>query len=152
MAQYRKKPIEIEAFQLNSRGLVEEDWFWDAVTKNHIITHSFGKHDPIDAWCEIRTLEGLMIANTGDYIIRGIKGEIYPCKADIFEATYDAPTTDVAPKEDIIRDVISDIKKMIHNNATYPIYGGAIGNYITLKAVDALLQDYLNKHKERTDI
>ena len=56
------------------------------------------------------------------------------------------PTADVAPKEEIIRDVISDIKKMIHNNATYPIYGGAIGNYITLKAVDALLQDYLKKY------
>ena len=58
----------------------------------------------------------------------------------------DFPSADVAPKEDIIRDVISDIKKIIHNNATYPIYGGAIGNYITLKAVDALLQDYLKKY------
>ena len=47
---------------------------------------------------------------------------------------------------DTVTNVISDIKKMIHNNATYPIYGGAIGNYITLKAVDALLQDYLKKY------
>lgn len=95
MARYIKKPIEIEAFQLNSRGLVGEDWFWDGVTRNEIITHSFGKHEIEDAWCEIKTLEGTMIANTGDYIIRGIKGEIYPCKADIFEATYNTPTADV---------------------------------------------------------
>ena len=47
---------------------------------------------------------------------------------------------------DTVTNVISDIKKIIHSNATYPIYGGAIGNYITLKAVDALLQDYLNKY------
>lgn len=89
MARYIKKPIEIEAFQLNSRGLVGEDWFWDGVTRNEIITHYFGKHEIEDAWCEIKTLEGTMIANTGDYIIRGIKGEIYPCKADIFEKTYE---------------------------------------------------------------
>ena len=88
MAKYIKRPVEIEAFQLNSRGFVGEDWFWDAVDRNEIITHSFGKHYQEDAWCEIKTLEGTMIARTGDYIIRGVKDEIYPCKADIFEATY----------------------------------------------------------------
>lgn len=88
MAKYVKKPVEIEAFQLNSRGLVGEDWFWDAVSRNEIITHSFGKYYPDDAWIEIKTLEGTMIAKTGDYIIKGVKGEIYPCKADIFEDTY----------------------------------------------------------------
>lgn len=38
----------------------------------------------------INTLEGTMMANNGDYIIRGVKGEYYPCKPDIFEATYEA--------------------------------------------------------------
>lgn len=87
--KYRKKPVEVEAFQLNARGLVGEDWFWDAVTRNDIITYNFGKHDPEDAFCLINTLEGLMRADTGDYIIRGVNGEIYPCKADIFEKTYE---------------------------------------------------------------
>ena len=87
--KYRKKPVEIEAFQLNERGLVGEDWFWDAVTNNEIITHDFGKYHPNSAWCEIKTLEGIMVARAGDYIIKGVKGEIYPCKADIFEQTYD---------------------------------------------------------------
>ena len=91
MAKYRKKPVEIEAFQLNERGLVGEDWFWDAVSRNDIITHYFGKYHPEHAaWCEIKTLEGTMIANTGDYIIRGVNGEIYPCKPDIFEKTYES--------------------------------------------------------------
>ncbi len=78
----------VDAFRLNDRGLVGEDWFWDAVTENQIITHSFGKYYAESAWCEIKTLEGTMIARAGDYIIRGVEGEIYPCKASIFEATY----------------------------------------------------------------
>lgn len=89
MAKYRKKPVIIEAFLLNERGLVGEDWFWDAVTRNDIITHCFGKHEPQPAWCEIKTLEGTMVARAGDYIIRGVNGEIYPCKADIFHKTYE---------------------------------------------------------------
>ena len=89
MAKYRKKPVVIDAFQLNERGLVGEDWFWDAVSENKIITHSFGKWNLSPAWCEIKTLEGTMVAKAGDYIIRGIQGEIYPCKADIFEDTYE---------------------------------------------------------------
>jgi hypothetical protein len=87
--KYRKKPVVIEAFKLNARGLVEEDWFWDKVSNNEIITHYFGKFHPEEAWCEIKTLEGVMIAKTGDYIIKGVKGEVYPCKADIFEQTYE---------------------------------------------------------------
>lgn len=95
MAKFRKKPVVIEAFRLNERGLIGEDWFWDAVTRNDIITHCFGKHYPAPAWCEIKTLEGTMIANSGDYIIQGVNGEIYPCKADIFQKTYteDKPKT-----------------------------------------------------------
>ena len=89
MAKYRKKPVIIEAFQLNERGMVEEDWFWDAVTSTSIITHDFGKNEPGKAWCEIKTLEGVMVAKAGDYIIRGVHGEIYPCKADIFHETYE---------------------------------------------------------------
>ena len=104
MSLYRKKPVVIEAFQMNERGLVAEDWFWDAVTKNDIITHSFGKHEPDPAWCEIKTLEGVMVAKTGDYIIRGVNGEIYPCKADIFNKTYDEVTDNLlfADMEEII--------------------------------------------------
>lgn len=85
----RKKPVVVEAFQLNERGLVGEDWFWDAVSNNTVITHDFGKYNASPAWCEIKTLEGTMIARAGDYIIRGLRGELYPCKPDIFKKTYE---------------------------------------------------------------
>lgn len=87
--KYRKKPVVIEAFCLNSRGLVAEDWFWEAVSRNEIITYYFGKFHQEDAYCDIKTLEGTMRAHSGDYIIKGVNGEIYPCKADIFEKTYE---------------------------------------------------------------
>lgn len=86
--KYIKKPVVIEAFQLDERGLVAEEWFWDAVSRNDIIIHDFGKWNDGPVWCEIKTLEGIMVAKAGDYIIKGIKGEIYPCKPDIFEETY----------------------------------------------------------------
>ena len=87
--KYKKKPVVIEAFQLKDRGLVGEDWFWDAVSDNKIITHNFGKHEPGKAWCEINTLEGVMTAGPGDFIIQGVEGEIYPCNPDIFHKTYE---------------------------------------------------------------
>ena len=87
--KYRKKPVVIEAVQLNERCLIEEDWFWDAVTRNEIIIHDGGKWSKNPAWCEIKTLEGVMVAKTGDYIIKGIQGELYPCKPDIFAETYE---------------------------------------------------------------
>ena len=114
MAKFRKKLVVIEAFRLNERGLVAEDWFWDAVTRNDIITHCFGKHEPDPAWCEIKTLEGTMIANTGDYIIQGVDGEIYPCKADIFQKTYteDKPKTNAdhirAMNDEELADVVAN--------------------------------------------
>lgn len=87
--KYRKKPVVIEAVQLNERCLIEEDWFWDAVTRNEIIVHDNGKWNKNPAWCEIKTLEGVMVAKTGDYIIKGVQGEFYPCKPDIFAETYE---------------------------------------------------------------
>ena len=115
MAKFRKKPVVIEAFRLNERGLIGEDWFWDAVTRNDIITHCFGKHYSAPAWCEIKTLEGTMIANAGDYIIQGVHGEIYPCKADIFQKTYteDKPKTNAdrirAMSDDELNDLFHEI-------------------------------------------
>lgn len=89
--KYVKKPVVIDAFQLGEDSLVSEEWFWDSVARNDIIIHNFDRLSTSNqAWCEIKTLEGTMVAKAGDYIIRGVKGEIYPCKADIFEETYEA--------------------------------------------------------------
>ena len=82
--KYRKKPVVIEAFQLGVDYI--PDWFMDAVTKNAIILRGDYK---VETSCDIETLEGWHHANYGDYIIRGVKGEIYPCKPDIFKMTYE---------------------------------------------------------------
>ena len=83
----RKKPIEIEAI------------IWDGCRWNEIC--DFCENKVVWIWAEghkwdgdymqvsIPTLEGTMVANIGDYIIRGVKGEYYPCKPDVFKATYD---------------------------------------------------------------
>jgi hypothetical protein len=79
MPKFRKKPVVIEAF----RYWVDDrpDWFTEKVNVNEIITHK--------THCDIHTLEGVMRGDAGDYIIQGVKGEVYPCKPDIFEATYE---------------------------------------------------------------
>lgn len=89
--KYRKKPVVIEAFQIGSDRFYP-DWLHNAVTKNTVITYadpaSDGWKEPFFA-CDIKTLEGVMHASRGDYIIKGVKGELYPCKPDIFELTYE---------------------------------------------------------------
>jgi hypothetical protein len=86
MTKYVKKPIEIEAFRI---GYEEApSWFVDAdeciPTWGNV--EGCNTVQPIKA--VILTLEGSMQADHGDYIIKGIKGEIYPCKADIFQESY----------------------------------------------------------------
>ena len=83
MMMYRKKPVEVEAFRM---GIDEiPDWFMDKVTSNTIKL----SRNVNETYCYIKTLEGTMKADYGDYIIQGINGEIYPCKPDIFEKTYE---------------------------------------------------------------
>jgi hypothetical protein len=82
MPKYVKKPVVIEAIQ------------WKGyLTNEQEIREFVGEAlvDPYDTkqFLLIKTLEGDMQANPGDWIIKGIRGEFYPCKPDIFEATYD---------------------------------------------------------------
>ncbi len=81
---YRKKPVEIEAVQFeDTPERIEEI----AAFVGRDLRVNYG--DKNNPYIPIETLEGTMKANVGDYIIRGIKGEYYPCKPDVFEATYD---------------------------------------------------------------
>ena len=77
--KFRKRPVIVEAFRYNVDP--RPDWFMDRVSDLSIITH--------ESMCQIQTLEGEMRGDKGDWIIKGIKGEIYPCKPDIFMATYE---------------------------------------------------------------
>lgn len=84
---YRKKPVVIEARQFTEHNCDElHDWIANGgwgVTAGW--TPSIGAGD----YLLIETLEGTMRAEVGDWIIKGVKGEFYPCKPDIFEQTYE---------------------------------------------------------------
>lgn len=87
--KFRKKPVVIDAFEF--QWGVWPDWFNDAVNKGAVdIVGTCIDPSICDVYhAKITTLEGVMIANKGDWVIKGVKGEIYPCKPDIFEATYE---------------------------------------------------------------
>lgn len=86
--KFRKKPVVIEAFQYGIDN--QPAWFRDKVSSDDIICYcKYGLLIPKNCFCEIKTLEGTMTANYSDYIIQGVNGEIYPCKADIFDKTYE---------------------------------------------------------------
>ncbi|WP_109217575.1 DUF2829 domain-containing protein [Klebsiella pneumoniae] len=97
--KFRKKPVVIEAYQwkegdaLNLRRNGWPQWLVDAVHCDEnwdpIVTPSF------EGYATIKTLEGEMRADSGDWIIRGINGELYPCKPDIFAATYESADIDL---------------------------------------------------------
>lgn len=117
---YRKKPVVIEAYQwkegdgLNLRGNGWPQWLVSAARsgkdgEEQIVTKSF------DGYATIKTLEGEMRADVGDWIIRGVKGELYPCKPDIFEATYEP--ADAALLEGTATLSIADGGKIIDLNA-----------------------------------
>lgn len=92
--KYRKKPVEVEAFQYDGDlkgsdgNYYVPDWavkeFEDGIMR-------FGSYTSDEIPCElfIDTLEGTHHVSVGDYIIQGINGELYPCKPDIFEKTYE---------------------------------------------------------------
>lgn len=86
--KYRKKPVVIEAFQLLKDSETPQ-WFKDAIHNGDVREYYF-YNDPYHSISyEIKTLEGTMRPSPGDYIIKGIQGEIYPCKPDIFQLTYE---------------------------------------------------------------
>lgn len=93
--KYRKKPVVIEAFQMTpERRMDNTDWpvwlgeAWQKEPTEQGALRRTGSDLP--DLLEIVTLEGVHLVSWGDYIIRGVHGELYPCKPDIFAATYEA--------------------------------------------------------------
>lgn len=76
---YRKRPITIQALRWDVANIEEMGQFLGGPVLGRAYDNTL----------LIKTFEGNMIASPGDYIIKGIKGEFYPCKPDIFEATYE---------------------------------------------------------------
>lgn len=92
--KYRKKPAVIEAFQYdgdlkgsNGKYYVPQ-WAVEALENGTMFYDSLNENEPP---CElfIRTLEGVHHVSVNDFIIQGVQGELYPCKPDIFEQTYE---------------------------------------------------------------
>ena len=88
MPRFRKKPVEIEAVPV--AHLISDSthdwanlpaWFRDAYEAGGVVIRPNG--------IDITTLEGVMTASRGDILIRGVQGELYPCRPDIFAATYE---------------------------------------------------------------
>ena len=88
--KYRKKPIVIDAIRWYGDNLHEVKEFVGKALEYEILDSAWivGKGIP-HTFIRINTLEGKMEVSVGDYIIKGVCGEFYPCKADIFEKTYE---------------------------------------------------------------
>ena len=89
MGSYRKKPVVIEAHSIGDDGW--PDSIWQGVNENKIILHldRIGHTKQVIGHVEIHTLEGVMRGEVGDWIIRGVNGEFYPCKPEVFDKTYE---------------------------------------------------------------
>ena len=96
MAKYRKKPVVIDAWQLAKGNVDTAIPEWLDLDVVHIFNGGL-------LFAEIVTLEGVMQASEGDYIIKGVKGEFYPCKPDIFLATYEEVNSESQDKEDFTK-------------------------------------------------
>lgn len=85
--RYRKKPVVIDAikFEYSESGVRELKEF----VGDSLESWSKDRHPDAVGSAKIKTLEGVILATEGDYIIKGVKGEFYPCKPDIFEMTYE---------------------------------------------------------------
>lgn len=109
--KYQKKPVTVEAFKWTGDRDQEEDplWIVKAIECGTVwITEGKDDYEPV---MNINTLEGIMYAEKGDYIIQGVRGELYSCKPDIFEETYVkvADTDRLSPDE-----IGNDIHEFLH--------------------------------------
>lgn len=100
--RFRKKPVEIEAIQWTGK-LECLDAFNIPELRQSLGSKNVG----------IPTLEGTMIAHVGDWIIKGVKGEFYPCKPDIFELTYVSPSAADAPSEPSDAEIVEIARQAI---------------------------------------
>ena len=105
--RYRKKPIVIEAVRVKATDFNGKtwdgvpfseypDWLAEAIADGRVVPVTPG-HTDYAEW-EIRTLEGVMLAGPDDWIIRGIQGELYPCKHEIFTASYEPVDPPLSPR------------------------------------------------------
>lgn len=129
--KFKKKPVTIDAIQWNGKNTEEVSKF-------------VGESLTIDTNdLKINTLEGTMTASVGDFIIKGVKGEFYPCKPDIFEQTYDA----AQECEKILCVYINKITKKYTRYEVYPL-----SDTFTKEKLMESVNKYNSNDKETTTI
>lgn len=140
MAKFRKRPVVIEAFRLGIDSI--PDWFMDKVTDRTVTLLSDRPiSSPFDhdhkTMADIETLEGTHRANHGDYIIKGVKGELYPCKPDIFEMTYEEVSINKDIQVEVVTDEIEEVirpLKVICSELNYDeavVIGSIVGHLVS---------------------
>ena len=98
--KYRKKPVVIEAIQFNGENQGDVAEFMGEMIRTNFFPDIL-----------IETLDGTMKANIGDYIIKGVKGEFYPCKPDIFEMTYEPVNCYMEELQSVYNQIINVLKE-----------------------------------------
>lgn len=135
MNKFTKKPVTIEAVQWTGNNKMEIEAFTNG---NHFWFQGCDENPPK---LGIRTLEGKLLADIGDWIIRGVKGEFYPCKPDIFEATYDVAKEDshsnLPPHQQRVVDEKTALDEKAHKLSDF------IGNNPIFETLDAEEQERL---------
>lgn len=162
--KFRKKPVEIEALVWNN-NFDEIFHFMDADNNLGIVGFT---GDVL----QVRTLEGVMDAQPGDYIIKGVKGEFYPCKPDIFALTYDVVEQATAPsKRDLTygeklvgltfnpagdasvnkaKMLCAELADLLHGHVSRPSERSALENLLHNHAVGEILNAQMNVVKVLT--
>lgn len=128
---FRKKPVVIEAVR-----------YLPGETCQDVAEFMGVDHDERDCFDDaewaIETLEVLVFARPGDWIVRGVQGEFYPCKPDIFDATYEAADT---PSLVVSAETVAEIERLRDEAGSV---GGATGDAPLRYAMDGMWQAYTN--------
>lgn len=141
---YTKRPVTIQAWQLNLKDSKNIVQMYELVNNVDVSTMQMIAesyiHDEISrhGGLPIVTLEGKMIASDGDYIIRGIKGEFYPCKPDVFEKTY-MPEIDA-------KEYIARLRKLANSGCdkevVYKVAGEILCDALNLFGQEKLTKEF----------
>lgn len=121
MAKYHKKPVAIDAWQLTKENI-------EAGIPDWIDTEQVSIFGEANAFAEIYQFELTLHVNYGDYIIKGLQGEFYPCKPDIFEATYEEAESTGGSEEDLtqLSDFDLAAKRLVADSRSHKL---ALENY-----------------------
>lgn len=115
MTIYRKKPVKVEAVRVPYNEWADNPLGWEETPEWLQAAFDNGTIKPVfrgeDYWYyDIATLEGVMTADPDCYLIRGVEGELYPCKAGIFRATYTEVTEADRLSETALDDLVSEME------------------------------------------